>query len=168
MTHLPVNVLLGSPLSCRTLTGAHWTRRCFNLQDELQNKDRTFLWRFLPVFFIPIRWRSACRAASSPAWSWRWPIRAAPTRTGWPPSSPHVASCCCCASAATAKTARPTSGVTSWRPSCTRWAGAPRTTRPWCPPKVRRNTPGRTFSPKLSFYTRVCYSSIFFYHFVGW
>lgn len=91
------------------------------------------------VLLCLLRWRSACRAASSPAWSWKWPIRATRTRTGWRPSSPHAASCFCCASAATATTARPTSGAMSWRPSCTRWAGAPRTTRLWCPPKVGRD-----------------------------
>lgn len=83
------------------------------------------------------RWKSAFRAASSRAWSWRWPTRAARTPTGWPPSSPPADSCCCCATAATARTARPTSGATSWRRSCTLWAGAPRTTRRWCLPKVR-------------------------------
>ena len=100
-----------------------------------------------PYIFVPIgslffcrslRWTRACRQDSPQAWSWRCACALRLTvLTGWPTSSPHVASCCCYATRDTKMTVAPTSGVTSWRRISTRWAGAGSMGRPWGPLRVR-------------------------------
>lgn len=89
-------------------------------------------------FFLILRWTRVCRLDSPLAWSWRCACAQRLTvLTGWPTSSPHVASCCCYATRDTKTTVVPTSGVTSWRRISTRWAGAGSMGRPWGPPRVR-------------------------------
>lgn len=97
---------------------------------------------FVPIgsllFCLCLRWTRACRQDSPQAWSWRCACaQRLAVLTGWPTSSPHVASCCCYATRGTKTTAVPTSGVTSWRRISTRWAGAGSMGRPWGPLRVR-------------------------------
>ena len=113
-------------------------------------------------FFLILRWTRVCRLDSPLAWSWRCACAQRLTvLTGWPTSSPHVASCCCYATRDTKTTVVPTSGVTSWRRISTRWAGAGSMGRPWGPPRVRSGWCWNVFFVSLGLFFFCCMFAFF-------